>query len=342
MCGRCFADLAPGAEFCEECGAPVADDPGSEGSDAAIYPELARANLLRMRGDFKGAEDVCLGILRRYPNNATANGLLGDICAEKGDLAQAAEWFELALDLTPDDEAVQQKLANVQSRMKEHEAAETAKQLGLPTSRPKVGLYIIGVIVFLVAIGIVAFSLGKQAEKKSLADRGIVNAPVTIDPAPANPPSQSAPPDTGQAPVPATTTATEDERAAMRQILGAMAENDPTKTALLEVRVDPRTESGGPIWTLTYEVKADQDPKALGSALALGAFHGSTEVNGIVLRALRLGKLVYLASVGRGDETGVTIQNEWSSEKPPTEQPEGSSTPAGEAPPDSSKGAQGQ
>src|SRR5688500_5066185 len=77
LCDKCFATMPSDAPFCPECGAPVGS---SEGSDSEIYPLLARANLLRMRAEYKQAENVCLSILKRYPNNSSTNTLLGDIC----------------------------------------------------------------------------------------------------------------------------------------------------------------------------------------------------------------------------------------------------------------------
>lgn len=169
-----------GAEYCAECGAPAVDDFG-EGSESAVYPELARANLLRMRGEYKQAEDICLTILRRHPNSATANTLLGDISAERGDLKQAAEWYEMALDITPDSESDRSKLAGIRSRIKDHEAATTAKQLGLPESRPKIGLWIGSVVVFVVLVATVAYLLGGRTSSRASAPLEIT-APVSVPP----------------------------------------------------------------------------------------------------------------------------------------------------------------
>jgi len=53
----------------------------SDPSDAQAGAELARANLLRLRGDYLAAEAECLKVLRQFPNNAGAHTLLGEICA---------------------------------------------------------------------------------------------------------------------------------------------------------------------------------------------------------------------------------------------------------------------
>lgn len=151
--------MPSGSEFCSECGAPLTDAPGVVGSDAEVYPELARANLLRMRREFKAAEDACLAILRRYPNNSSANTLLGDIACEKGELEQAVEWYELALDLVPDSVEVKQKLAEVKQQLAEQQTQTTAEAIGIPDRQPPIGLYaMIGIVVLGLAIAGVMLS----------------------------------------------------------------------------------------------------------------------------------------------------------------------------------------
>ncbi|MBX3120060.1 MAG: tetratricopeptide repeat protein [Fimbriimonadaceae bacterium] len=180
LCDRCFAMVKAEAEFCPDCGAPIAhDDAPSEGSDAAIYPELARANLLRMRGEYKQAEDICLSILRRFPNNATANGLLGDMKAEQGDLEQAAEWYELALDLV-DDTTIKTKLVNVKKRIQEREVANTAKQIGLPSNKPKTGLYVVVILILIGGSAAAAYMMGQQSNIANTNGKQAMTAPLNI------------------------------------------------------------------------------------------------------------------------------------------------------------------
>ena len=179
VCPKCFETNEPTAEFCQDCGAPLVD--GGEGSDQEVYKDLARANLLRMRGDMKAANDVCLSILRRYPNNPTAHGLLGDIAADQGDLAQAATWYEMALDLSPDSTADRQKLDSVQERIKLKESLATAQQIGLPEAPPRTTpfLILIGVIIVCVAIG--AYVIGRSGTGANKED-STIKTPVTFSP----------------------------------------------------------------------------------------------------------------------------------------------------------------
>jgi len=164
------------AEFCAECGAPLQDAPGVGGSDAEVYPELAKANLQRMRKEFKAAEDICLSILRRYPNNHTANMLLGDIAAERGELEQAVEWYELALDIVPDHEETHQKLADVKTEIANRQTKTQVEQLGLPEKKPPIGLY----VMIAVVIGAFAIAAVVIANKKP-ASGPDPNRPIVLD-----------------------------------------------------------------------------------------------------------------------------------------------------------------
>ena len=103
---------------------------------------------------------MCLGILKRFPNNGTAHTLLGDIYAEKGELEQAAEWFEMALDLRPESENDRRKLEAVQRRRFEQDAASAAQQLGIPESKPRAQQYVFVMVLLVVIVGIGSFLLG--------------------------------------------------------------------------------------------------------------------------------------------------------------------------------------
>lgn len=175
LCEKCFAMMPKGSEFCAECGAPLEDAPGIGGSDQEVYPELAKANLHRMRKEYKPAKDICLGILRRFPNNASANTLLGDICVEQDDLEQAAEWYELALDIVPDSAADKAKLDDVRAKLAEKEKAVTVESLGIThTNKPPyvtIAAIIVAVAIIGVAVGM-AVSGGNQ--KQAVGDKPIL------------------------------------------------------------------------------------------------------------------------------------------------------------------------
>lgn len=304
LCERCFARVATDAEFCQECGAPVSDEPHSDGSDNAIYPELARANLLRMRGEYAQAEDVCLKLLHRYPNNATANGLLGDICAERGDLEQAAEWYELALDIMPGEQGVLQKLNAVKERMRQREAASTAQQLGLPTSKSKAGVWIVVAILVLVGTGVFAYILGERMSAGRVAKSPVVNAPVTLEPKP--PPAGTEAGTQPEGAQPAGTEAPPMRIDDDRQLTQLLAQRAQDGARLLEARQDVRSKN----MTLTFIVQESEDPRPIAARLASTAMEQSPDCRLVTLRGVQGARVVYMADVHR-DALTATTSAEW-------------------------------
>ena len=293
LCQRCFAIIPDAAEFCTECGAPVVDDLG-EGSDTAVYPELARANLLRMRGEYKIAEDICLAILRKHPNSATANTILGDICAEKGDLKQAAEWFEMALDITPDSTSDRDKLINVRRRIKEHETAETAKHLGLPESRPKVGLWVGGVIAFVALVAAIGFLLGERMNANKNKSTGEVTVPVSV-------PLQGTRNDVDNAAPNSTTPPAPTD---LLSLVKAAVAGESAR--ILGATRFPDTQGV----LLTFSATGSEDLRLYAAQLGKSVLEKVNDAPNVTLLALRDGKVAYSATMTRQNYTPTTTE-EW-------------------------------
>ena len=77
---------------------------------ASIDALLARANLLRMRGQWTDAVELCTEALRVDAQSGAAHSLLGDIYENQGRLDKAIRWYQLALDLDPESVADKAKL----------------------------------------------------------------------------------------------------------------------------------------------------------------------------------------------------------------------------------------
>ena len=246
-----------------------------------------------MRGEYKQAEEACLAILRRFPNQPTANGLLGDICAERGDLEQAAEWYELTLDLTPKNAVIERKLRDVRERMAQRDVATTAKKLGLPTSKPRIGLFAAGLLVILIGSAAVSFMIGRQAKLPfdEVSSQVVTDLPVTLSD------GDSAPTSGG-----ATVGAAEDQ-AIVRKLL----EVAPRETSkLLDAEIDPR--SG--VVTLTFRVSEGEDPRELGARLGAFTLQAEPRSPRVVVRAVRASALVWVADIDR-DDFEATLITEW-------------------------------
>ncbi|MDQ2986063.1 MAG: tetratricopeptide repeat protein [Armatimonadota bacterium] len=176
LCDKCFSVIEKDSTFCNECGAPF-DESESATSDSIVYPEIARSNLLRLRGDLAQAEKVCLAVLKRFPNNPAAHGMMGDLAFEGGKLDTAKQWYEMALDLTPNDEGLRRKLSAVVESTKQRDGEAGLAGLEL---KPRPGATIaamIGVVALILAMGGLMFWLG-YANKKTRAD---VIDPISIN-----------------------------------------------------------------------------------------------------------------------------------------------------------------
>lgn len=282
--------------FCPECGAAI-ERGGTDGSDSAVYPELARANLLRMRGDYKQAEDQCLAVLRRYPNNTTANILLGDICAEKGDLEQAMQWYEMALDLAPDSAPARAKLDRVRQRFREKETTATVEQLGLPTTKSRAGIYALALIGSIFVIAVVAYFLGQRVEQRRIGK--VVDLPVEATGTGETGGTSSTPLSSMRQ-----TPSRDDE--ALSEMLRQKATDGEVITSAIQ---DPRT--GG--ITLTFAAVDSEDPRSLAARLAREVFKEVPDAPTVTLRGTRRGQLIFIADALRSHNEE-TLTPTWQTE----------------------------
>ena len=111
-----------------------ADDFDREAEEAAARPLLARANLLRLRGQWNEALAVCTDALRHAPHSPSAHSLLGDVYEGQGKIDEAVQWFGMACDLDPTNQADRAKLDNALSiQQAKYAMAQKAAGLVAPT-----------------------------------------------------------------------------------------------------------------------------------------------------------------------------------------------------------------
>ncbi|MCW5938079.1 MAG: hypothetical protein KF884_09015 [Fimbriimonadaceae bacterium] len=261
MCSKCFTMNPDSAEFCSECGAPLKQ--GSVGSDEEVYADITRANLLRMRGDTKGAHDMCLAVLRRYPNNATAHTLLGDISMDQGDPKHAAEWYEMALDLNPASRSDREKLVKAQNALREIEESAASQHIGLPESRPNPWpmVFFVTGVVLLVAVG--AYLAGAAAQGKNGAPN-VIREPVAVSRPNYDTATEKPPPKPVETPSSTLSPGLRQDSALVAALAGRM----PEGASLTDIASDPR----GPSAVLTLAVDPGMDPARMALEAGL-AFH---------------------------------------------------------------------
>jgi tetratricopeptide (TPR) repeat protein len=199
VCPKCFAEIPDTSVFCLECGARLREDTldplYAEGSDREVYPDIARANLLRIKGHYEEAVDVCLGILKRYPSNETAHALLGDIYADQGKLADAIQWYELLVDLSPSNALYRAKLDNLRSLQAAQQAPPAAMTPPPPAQAPSTHTWVYGLFGLITLILILsAFMAGRrwsltEASSTPPINKSPMTEPPRIPPPPVPPPS---------------------------------------------------------------------------------------------------------------------------------------------------------
>ena len=126
-CKNCNTPIKEDSNTCPNCGANVSDtfEPLEEKTE--LQKLLAEANLARMRGDLNGAIDLCTEALEIEPQNADVHSLLGDIYKAMDNPAEAARWYQMALDINPDSKPDQAKL-------QEALALASKKKMGEPVT----------------------------------------------------------------------------------------------------------------------------------------------------------------------------------------------------------------
>jgi len=257
-----------------------------------MYPELAKANLLRIRGDYKGAIEQCLSILKRFPDDHDAHVLIADIYAEQGDLGQSAQWYELAIDLTPNSKSDRDKLAQLQQRIRDREAASAAQQLGLPPEKPPIGLYVgvMGVIAVVVAIG--SYILGQKTTAVPTKSKPAVAQAIS---APAEPETSGAASD---APVPVQTSSLIEEDRLIQQALNGLM---PNGTILMSAMQDPRNRG----LVITASIRPEDEERGTAAEIAKTALSQYVSAPGVIVRLVKYGRLALVATVTRDRLAGV-------------------------------------
>lgn len=279
-CVRCFAAVNAEARFCPDCGASL-DSGDPRASDAAVEQELANANLSRIRKEYKSAEDQCLAILRRFPNSVSANVLMGDIHYERGDFHQAAEWYELALDLDPRSVPTQQKLVDAR-RLSDPDAMLPGLEAAIAGPRTRLPSWawasILGFVLLLAAAAI----WPKGPAVKPAVVRTEVVAPRQ-DP----PPVQDEP---SREERPVSSAAVDEDQ----QFLERLSTLEGVGSSLLGAQYDPRTKTA-----LVTFLMPEDGAKELAANIGRALLEADAEVARVTLRGIRNGRSVFFADLVR-------------------------------------------
>lgn len=282
-----------------------------------LQAELARVNLLRIRGDISSSKALCLSILKRFPESVDAHVMMGDLHSEQGDLGPAAEWYSLALDLDRNAPGVQVKLNRVQAALDITRQASTSRAMIVAGRQISPWLYV-AVAASAIAIGSVAFIVGSRTpepvrNKPSITDR--ITNPKLADSGTkpqtfATTPSTGSPVvlpanDPGPPPAPAgsinqerSTTGTKETAITVvedQNLLDQVSARSRFGKHIINVVADPREKS----LILTFNVTTGEHGRYVGAVLADVAMEYDIKVLSVTVRGVRNGVLSYIADVSR-------------------------------------------
>lgn len=180
LCDRCYSMLEESALVCQECGATMESASAPQAADAVAYPEIARANLKRMKGEYAEAEQICLAVLKQFPNNLSAHLLLGDVAWDRGDARQAVQWYDMAVDLAPESASTRAKLDRARALVaKEEIRAGLAGLEGEPSRAGFIWTTLL-VIAAIVIVGVFAFRAGGERGRREASDLDKYVEPISI------------------------------------------------------------------------------------------------------------------------------------------------------------------
>lgn len=286
-CPRCFANIPASASACPECGAPVGDGYLAP-SDAS--PELAKANLSRVRGDYKLAREQLLTILRRYPNSAPAHEMMGDVYEDDGDLDQAAQWYELALDLAPDMPGLKQKQDSVVQRLAEMERERVEGSIGFLQSWPKWTPYAFLAGGVLIAVLAAYAFVNRKPTPKSQVETTIV-APREGDPSPTPTGGPSPAPSQSLTPAPANVAAVRADADALAKLQRAGFAGGK----FVAVESDPRSQA----LSVTIDLGNPEDARLTCGSAAKLVFESFPACETVHIRGSLQGELRFVADASR-------------------------------------------
>ena len=245
------------------------------------YALLAQANLLRVRGRWPEAVDACRAALRLAPESAAAQSLLGDIYENQGDRNEAALWYRMALDSSPDSAADRMKLDRL---LGPQEAISPAAVPPRPAAPERIiRALALAAVLLVLLVAVLAFSAARRHALSPPLDSEVKSAPVVV----ASAAGQAAP------------VRDSAEQSLLDNLNAAPAFNGQGFTAL-DVQIDPR--SGRDTLTVGLAApaagRAGIERAALTSALA--AATGTTSdftVRCVLPAANGAGTLVFVGDI---------------------------------------------
>ncbi len=261
--------------------------PGASSSyDRSTFEgDLARINVLRLRGDFDGAKELCRALLFHKPESEQAHALMGDLSLESGEYREAADWYEMAASHAPDSANLKRKADLARRRVEETEALDTARRMGIPATRGKMHLFAGAMLGLVVIVSLIAFTIGGQLGREGKVQT--INDPLMLSPAPAPGPDSPDAPKIEGFKLPSSD----------QSVLDKLKSSSTLGSRILLAYRDPR----GPMLVVSLEAPPGEFTKVALSTDAATLLAENTDVQAVGLRYLRGGEPLAMARLLRAD-----------------------------------------
>lgn len=281
-CKRCHAVLAPGELKCPRCGFREHSLEVVENDAITAQQTLGRANVLRLRGEYAEAIDICLTVLKIHPENVEAHVLLGDIYGDRNQVDHAMQWYELALEIDPNSGAAQDRLRNLESDLNRAQETSTQQILGVQDRTNTTNWYAAITAVVIVVMGLIAFAL--TVPNRATASPAKVNQTIqaTDDVQPV--------PVTHIAEVPRTPVPALEQDQAIKELLakGSMGDH------LISAQIDPRNSH----IVATYRID-DAPSKLVVAQVAKSILDSQPDSPSVTIRLVTENRVAMMADVRR-------------------------------------------
>lgn len=261
-CEDCRIILDDDVRFCPKCGKDLTvSAPAALRVDTDVAPLIASANLHKIRAEWDEAIDDATSALRLAPRDPDIASLLGGIYEERGMSEEAVIWYQMALELNPNNTQDQERLDRV-TRSVSAKRRGTTESFRVFEKRTKVWGWALGaVFVAIVAMAIITTLAGRRHAERPTPSSSMRTAQPIVTPPLGRPgvtlpqrpipgtepgrPTETGPPTS--VPPPPTRTAAESD--VERGLASTPAITD-TGAAVGDVMTDPRAA----VATVTFTV----------------------------------------------------------------------------------------
>jgi hypothetical protein len=276
----------------------------SRESEEMISTELARANLARLRGDYDTAEELCVALLRKAPNDANVAALLGDVSMEQNKLDAAIQWYEMSVE-SGAPTGIEEKLATVQKRLKAQDEAASEAGIGLaPRSILSPATLLAGIIVMIMLFVAVYVAGTNHTPSKPVSNQE--QTPIIVPPSNPQTPVRQAVTDSSAASNPATQDnpsptethplGTQPARPTMdADLASVLGDGVGIMSRVTNAISDPRTHSV----VIDATLQPGDDPRAVAAQIAEATLGKLKDAPNATIRLMSTGKPDFVADASR-------------------------------------------